>query len=240
MATRAVRCDLGSTPDRQAVEAFGVGLQPAARDPVLLIDALRLVATRAGLGHGRDAHPGGRIARRGDGMFPVTVGTDRRLGHPIDHGDAVDAPDIGSSLLFVALATGLGNVFPVDGRLGVIRAAEVMTFMAVIAGGGRFTGRHGPTVNTFLIELVRLGNRDMPSLHQGAVGVTVAARFRRAGAKGGRLRICVTADAVGLAVAIEAQGGILDPTGQRPGMDAPHVCPDHRAVAVPAGLCPQF
>src|SRR3990172_567575 len=114
------------------MKAFGIGLKPAARDPILLIDPLRLVATRAGLGHGRDAHTGGRIARRGDGVLPVTVGTDRRLGHPIGHGNAVDGLEIRPSLIGVTLAAGPWDIFPIDGRPGIIRPSEVMALVTVV------------------------------------------------------------------------------------------------------------
>ena len=50
----------------------------------------------------------------------------------------------------------------------------------------------------------------------------------------------MTAEAVSLAVTIEAQRGVLKPLGQRPGMDTSQVWPSHLIVAVAAGLCPQF
>jgi hypothetical protein len=40
-----------------------------------------------------------------------------------------------------------------------------MALVTVVASGGRFAGRHGPTVDALLIELVGLRNRDPPALH---------------------------------------------------------------------------
>ncbi len=239
MTARAVRRDLGSAPDCQAVEAVGVGLQPAARDPVLLADPLGLVAARAGLGYGSHAHPGRRIPRRANGMLAMTVGADGRLGYPLGHCCPVDALDIRSTLPGVALGAGAGDILPVDGGLGVIGPAEIMTLMAVVARGRRLARRHGPAVHALLIELVRLGDRDVPALHQGPVGMAATARLGRAGMERRGFRIRATAETMGCAVTIEAQRGVLDPPGQRAGMDAREVRPGDRPVAGLAGFRPQ-
>jgi hypothetical protein len=77
----------------------------------------------------------------------------------------MDAFEIRLGLLGVTLAAGPWDILPIDGRPGIIRPSEVMTFVTVVAGGGRFAGRHGPTVDTLLIQLIGVRNRDPPALH---------------------------------------------------------------------------
>jgi hypothetical protein len=138
-------------------------------------------------------------------MFAMTVVTDGGLSHPVHHGGAMDASEVRPGLLSVTLATGLGNILSINGRLGVVGPPKVMTLMAIIACGRLLSRCYGSSVHTLLVQLVCLGNRDMAPLHQGPVGMAATARLGRAGAKCRRLWIQVAAKTMGLAVAIKAE-----------------------------------
>src|SRR3990170_5494369 len=98
-----------------------------------------------------------------------------------------------------------------------------MAFMAVVARRCRLACCQGPAVHALLVELVRLRYRDVPALDQGSVGVAAAACLGRSCVEGWRFGIQVAAQAMGLAMAIEAERGVLDAPGQRLGMHASEV-----------------
>ena len=139
----------------------------------------------------------------------MAVGADRGFGGPPTHGGPVDAPKIDLGLLGVTTPASRGDVLTVDGGLRVVGPTDIMAGVAIVAGRGRLPCRHGPAMDTLLVELVGLGHGDLPPLHQGAIGVAAAARLCHLVPARGRAGIPLWKEVMGGAVAVLALRGLF-------------------------------
>ena len=191
---------------REPVKALHIRREHVRRQPVLRNDPLRGVALAAGF---RDV--GRRHARRRqlhglNRMFPVAICADGRIADAGFHGGAVDAAHVGVLDVFVAFATGVRHVLPVQFRGWVGGLVQIMRAVAIRANRGVhfFFLEQRDAVNAAAVADDRTVLPEMKLLHLLRLAVTMPAGVRLVGPVHRRGRVAIIKQLVRLAVAILA------------------------------------
>ena len=95
-------------------------------------------------------------------------------------------------------------------------------------------------MDAFLVELIRLGDWNVPALYQSPIGVATTAGLGGPGSTRGRIRVLLRSQLMRFAVAVETQGGFLVPIGQRLAVDTSNVALHGLLVTGLTGGYPQL